>query len=345
MIGNLKSNSFPALNALIALLLSYGLLGGPRFPKGTDEIIDEVAAGSVSHVVSGKTGYADSGGVRIWYESILPDGKPRGAVLLSFGMGGDSLFWPPSFLRAFVDAGYQVIRYDHRGTGMSDWITKWNRRQPYSLQDMAKDAVAVLDTVHLKHAHLVGLSLGGFVSQEIAISHPDRTASLTLMSTSSDPTNQELPGLSMRYIIGAFIRGLPSLRYRLLGGEKNLVKERIAKTIIATGAGVNIREAAEMLLYHRRERRGINWKGLLQHQAAVTITRSRDDLLKSLQVPTLVIHGTADQMLPIEHGRKLADLIPGAKRLWLEGVGHVFPYPSMGEVLEHIFAQFRETQR
>ena len=91
---------------------------GPKLPPNTDAIIDRVLAGDLSAVVGGNTGWA-SGGVPIWYERISPQGPPKGCVLLLVGMGGDGLMWPPPFVQAFVEAGYQTIRYDHRGTGMS----------------------------------------------------------------------------------------------------------------------------------------------------------------------------------------------------------------------------------
>ena len=177
--------------------------------------------------------------------------------------------------------------------------------------------------------HLVGLSLGGFVAQEVAILRPERVASLTLMSTSPDPTDPALPEPRVGRLALRAIRGLPLLKYRLLGGERNLVKERIAKTISVNGPdGIDVAETAELVIYDLRERRGVNVKALLQHQAAVAATRSRTSALKELHVPTLVVHGTADDVVPIEHGRRLATLIPDAAHLWLEGVGHVFPYPA-----------------
>jgi pimeloyl-ACP methyl ester carboxylesterase len=134
------------------------------------------------------------------------------------------------------------------------------------------------------------------------------------------------------------LAGLPLLRYRLLGGEENLVRERVAKIISVNGAGgMDIEELAELVLYDLRYRRGINLRAIFQHQVAVTITRSRYALLGDIRAPTLVIHGTADTFLPIEHAHKLVELIPAAKLLWLDGVGHhQFPYPDMATVMQVI---------
>jgi pimeloyl-ACP methyl ester carboxylesterase len=327
-----------AVIAGVVGLAFWFLRGGPKLPPGATDIIDRVLTNDVAHVVAGETGYADSEGVRIWYESIAAEGSEKGVVLLNLSMGGDSLFWPPGFLRGLTGAGYRVIRFDQRGTGASDWLPDWSRKQPYSLLEMAADAVAVLDAQQVAKAHVIGLSLGGFVAQEIAIGYPERVASLTLMSTAADPTDTSLPGMRIGPMMREGLAGLPLLRYRLLGGEENLVRERVAKIISVNGAGgMDIEELAELVLYDLRYRRGINLRAIFQHQVAVTITRSRYALLGDIRAPTLVIHGTADTFLPIEHAHKLVELIPAAKLLWLDGVGHhQFPYPDMPTVMQVI---------
>lgn len=153
---------------LLAGLLLYVFFAGPKLSPETMAIIDGVLSRELPEVITGQTGTATSSGVDIWYESLMPGGAPRGVVLLLMADGGDTLMWPPDFIRAFVDAGYRTIRYDHRGTGMSDWMREWDRRSPYSLADMAGDAVAVLDTNGVPQTHLVGLSMGGMIAQEIA---------------------------------------------------------------------------------------------------------------------------------------------------------------------------------
>lgn len=336
-----------ALAALAAGLVGLAvwlLRGGPRLPPGTDEIIDRVSRSDLARVVAGETGYADSNGVRIWYESIPATVPEKGVALLNLSMGGNALFWPPAFLRSLTGAGYRVIRYDQRGTGASDWMADWSRRAPYSVIDMAEDAVAVLDAARADRAHLVGLSLGGFIAQEMAIAHPDRVGSLTLMSTAADPTDTGLPGLRTGALLRAALAGLPVLKYRIRGGEKNLVRECLAK--IAGGGGfadLGVEEVAEFVLYDLRHRRGINLRAILQHQAAVSITRSRYEALRELRMPTLVVHGTADAFLPIEHARKLVELIPQAEPLWLAGVPHQFPYPDMASVTRAIIAHLHRS--
>jgi len=291
------------LSILILAFAAYLILGGPKLPSDTDAVIENVLKSELPQVIRGETGFAASDGLQIWYENIAPAGEPRGVVLLNMSMAADSLLWPAAFLRAFTDAGYRVIRYDYRGTGMS---------------------------------------LGGMVAQEIAIHHPERVSSLTLMSTSGYAADPHLPGLSLRYLLASIVRGLPSMKYRLMGGEKNLIKERITK-MIAAGIEVDIQETAEVVAYDLRERKGINLKAILQHRAASDVSGSRYESLRMLEVPTLVIHGTDDHMFPVDHGERLAELIPGAEALWLEGVGHVFPYPTMGSIHARILSHLAKS--
>jgi len=329
---------------LLAGLFIYAFASAPKLPPETDEIIDSVLNSELPEVIIGKTGFASSGGLNIWYESISPEDPPKGTVLLIMANGGDALIWPPKFVRAFVDAGYQVIRYDQRGTGMSDWVEDWDRKNPYSIADMAGDAVTVLDALKIREAHIAGLSMGGMIAQEIAISDPDRVASLTLMMTSGYIGDPELPGLTSRYFLDYLGKGIPLLKYRLLGGEKNLIKERIAKQILVVGTdGLDIKETAEVVLYALRKRRGIHIQAAFQHQVAISISGSHHEKLKLLDVPTLVIHGTADQFIPVEHGRKLVEVIPNAKGVWLDGVGHIFPVPHMDALMKNIISHLDDS--
>ena len=153
----------------------------------------------------------------------------------------------------------------------------------------------------------------------------------------------QLPGPSTRYFIRSLVTGLPLLKYRIMGGEKNLIKERIAKTISTSGdEGLDVRELAVLVLYDQRERRGINLIAVLQHQTAITNSGSRYEKLKYVQVATLVIHGTEDRFIPIEHGRRLVEVLPNARGLWLEGVGHVFPPPNLGNMMSEILIHLNE---
>lgn len=330
------------LAALAVLVASHR----PGLPPGTDRMIARIRAAPLTGVVSGESGYAQSRGVRIWYESIPPIGAERGVILLNIALGASCLFWPPGFLRALSSAGYRVVRYDQRGTGASSRLPDWSRRHPYSLIDMAGDAIAVLDELGIARVHVIGLSLGGFIAQEIAIAHPERVRSLTLMSTSADPTDASIPGPRAWPLIKAAVAALPLLRYRVLGGEANLVKEVLAGLQAQGGDDpVDMEEWTRIVLYDLRERGGLSLRALRQHQAAVTVTRSRYPLLGTITAPTLVIHGKNDAFVPIAHGRRLAEAIPTASGLWLEDTGHPFPYPHMREVTQTILTHLDRADR
>ena len=224
-------------------------------------------------------------------------------------------------------------------------MTDWSRKHPYSLIDMANDAIAVLDELRIDRIHVLGLSLGGFVAQEIAIAYPERVRSLILMSTSAGPTDTSMPGPQAWPLIQSAIAGVPLLGYRLLGGETNLVKELLAGLVAQGGdEPVDVEEWTRLVLYDLRERNGLNVHALRQHQVAVAVTRSRYPLLGTITAPTLVIHGDADAFLPIEHGHRLAAAIPSACGLWLEDVGHPFPYPDMHEVMTAITSHLDATE-
>lgn len=327
-------------------LVAYLVFAGPKLPPGTDALLDDVLARELPELVTGQSGWADSGGLKIWYERRAPTGPARGTVLLNSSLGGDAFSWPLPCLRTLAQAGYYVIRYDYRGTGLSDWMEQWNSQHPYAVADLARDALAVLDALGVERAHVFGLSLGGMVAQEIALQQPARVASLTLLMTSGYIGDPDLPGLTSSYFFSLLATGLPLLKYRLRGGEKNLIKERLAKTLLVIKpADLDVRELAEVVLYELRRRRGLNLRAIQQHQTAVTVAGSRYARLRTLNTPTLVIHGTADRFIPVEHGRQLAQVIPHAQGLWLAGVGHLFPVPNLAAVMERVFAHWASSER
>jgi pimeloyl-ACP methyl ester carboxylesterase len=112
------------------------------------------------------------------------------------GIANDALAWPEHFIQPLVDSGFQVIRYDHRGTGLSDWIDRWDRDNPYSLGDMANDAIAVLNKLKINKAHVIGVSMGGMIAQTMAINHPERIMSLASLMSSGYIEDPNLEGIS-----------------------------------------------------------------------------------------------------------------------------------------------------
>ncbi|MGD9047224.1 MAG: alpha/beta hydrolase, partial [Anaerolineae bacterium] len=279
---------------------------GPPLPPGTDETIERVLQLELPDVVQGQTGYADSDGVEIWYESMEPQGTPKGTVLLVMGIGNDALAWPGYFIQPMVDAGYRVVRHDHRGTGLSDWMEDWDPAQPYMLEDMAGDGIAVLNALGVDKAHVVGISLGGMIAQQMAISYPGRVASLPSMMSSGHAQDPGLPGLSIEVATELAKLGV---KYGLVGTEKNTIKMFVASQQLLMGDPpyeLDVQTIAEQVLYNLRIRRGYNRQASQQHAAATTASGSRYEDLARLEVPALIIHGTSDPMIPIAHGKKCA---------------------------------------
>jgi pimeloyl-ACP methyl ester carboxylesterase len=338
----IKIAAFVLGGLVVALLVSaavYVSTWGPTLPSGADETIRQVLQAELSDVVQGETGYAKSGDVEIWYESIEPTGSPKGAVLLIMGIGNDALAWPNYFIQPMVDAGYRVIRHDHRGTGLSDWIEDWDPANPYTLDDMAGDGIAVLDDLGIEKAHIVGVSMGGMIAQQIAIDYPDRVVSLTSMMSTGDASDPYLPRLSAELPIEFAKLGI---KYGLLKSEKSTLKMYVASQQLLMGEppyDLDVQSISEQVLYNIRKRRGYNPQASQQHTAATIASGSRYQDLANLKVPTLIIHGTADPFIPIAHGQKCARTIPDAQTLWIEGMGHdlprIFVEPMLNKMFEH----------
>lgn len=322
--------------AILAVGLGVLVATAPSLPPGTDTAIDEVLAAPLPELITGDTGTARSGEVDIWFESIPPAGTPRGTILLIMGAVSGALAWPQDFIRPLVEAGYRVVRYDHRGLGMSDWIEYWNPDNPYTLEDMAQDALAVLDAAGVNKAHIVGVSMGGMIAQRLAISHAERVLSLTSVSSSA---YLEDPALAPETSPGELDLLRLFFKYGLWPGERNAVKLSVGfiqQVAGDGGAGIDVKAIAQQVLYEKRRRRGYNPAVMDQHVSAIFASGSRYEELGAIGVPTLIVHGTEDFIVPLSHGERCAELIPGARTLWLNGAGHIIPRSHLGPVLDAI---------
>jgi pimeloyl-ACP methyl ester carboxylesterase len=334
----------------IGLILTAGAVGsviyvfnsGPSLPVNTDAIITQVVTSELPDLVKGKTGYAKSGDVNIWYEIIEPLENPKGTILLMTGIATDAISWPPKLLDAFTSAGYQVVRYDHRDTGMSDWLEDWASENPYSLGDMANDGIAILDTLGIEKAHVVGVSMGGMVAQQMSIHHPERVASLTSIMSSCDIVDPDLPPISLD-TVKEFAK--VSAKYGLFANERNTIKLQVASRIILRGHAsynIDVQAIAEQVLYNLHERQGYNPQAAIHQNTAILASGSRNRRLRALDSPTLIIHGQYDPLIPIEHGLKCTDLIPTAETLWVDQMGHDIPDSTIDEIVDKIIGHIEE---
>lgn len=336
---------FPILvpAALAAAGTWWYLNSGIQIPAETDQVIDEVLAeNNLPKFVAGKTGLAKSGDINIWYESMMPEGTPKGTILLVMGYGTTILGWPAHFYQPLVDAGYHVVRYDNRGLGMSDWMKKWDKKNPYTLEDMAKDGMAVLDALDVEKAHIIGVSMGGMIAQRMAISHAERVLTLTSIMSSGYMGDPSLPPVAK-----SFQHNLVrmTLKYLIRSNSRKAAKFSVGIRMALRGDGpyeVNLKDAVQKALYERHKRRGSNPKVRDQHGAAIAASGSRLQELKHLDLPILVVHGKSDPLVIFPHGEKSASMMPNAKTLWIEGMGHDMPEIYMEEIHEAILKNLAE---
>lgn len=335
------------ISALILILVAglsiYLYNSGPEFPPGSNAVIENVVNSKVPDMIRGETGYASNNGVKIWYESIEPDDSVKGSILMIMGIANDAMAWPPKFINAFVKSGYRVIIYDHRGTGMSDWMEDWSEDDPYSLDDMAKDGIEILNELNIDKAHIFGVSLGGMIAQQLVINYPGRVLTLTSMMSSGYIEDPDLPGISMDVIKQLVII---TIKYSIFNSEENAIKMHIASRLVLRGDTsyvMNVKSIAQQILYDVRKRNGYNKMSSRQHSAAVSASGSRYDDLKKLTLPVLIIHGTKDPLIPIAHGKKCAEIIPNSTSYWVQGLGHDLPQVYIKSVASRILNFYKNS--
>jgi len=239
-----------------------------------------------------------------------PDDPP---ILLVMGLGASMLWWEEDFCQMLADGGRLVIRYDHRDTGRS--VTYEPGSPEYTSADLVADAVGVLDAYGIAAAHVVGVSAGGALVQLLALAFPEHVVSLVLISTSpATPGERRLPPVTERY--REFFETTD-----VDWGDRDSVVDYLvgySKTL----AGDERFEEAERRELVRRDVERADDIAASENHAALPEGDVPQASLSSIAVPTLVIHGTADPMFPLEHGQALAEEIPGARLLTLDGAGH-----------------------
>jgi pimeloyl-ACP methyl ester carboxylesterase len=266
--------------------------------------------------------------VTIYSETFGERGHP--AVLLIMGAMASMLWWPDEFCARLAGAGRFVIRYDNRDTGRS--IGYEPGTATYTVDDMAADAVAVLDEQGVERAHVVGMSMGGAIAQVVALAYPERVASVTAISTSAvGEDNPDLPGPTAEYMEhAAAFDGLDWSDTRALG---DLIVED-ARQLAGTRHPFD--EAAARELVSRDLERAIDPRRLANHGNVGGDEGRWKGRLGELAVPLLVIHGTADPIFPYPHGVALADAVPSATLVTIEGGGHELHEGDWDQMLEAI---------
>jgi pimeloyl-ACP methyl ester carboxylesterase len=244
-----------------------------------------------------------------------PFGDPGNTpVLLVMGVGASMLWWEEGFCRLLAEGGRFVIRYDHRDTGRS--ITYEAGHPRYTTADLVADAVGLLDAYEVAAAHVVGVSAGGAFAQLLALGFPDRVLSLVLISTSPATSGERsLPSATER-----FNDFLASARVDW-SDHGSVIEYLVGYERILAGGVRPFDEVAWRELVRRDVQRARDIAGSQNHNM-VPEAKIPSGPISSIAAPTLVIHGTEDPMFPLAHGEALAEEIPGARLLTLEGAGH-----------------------
>ncbi len=323
------------------LLLGIGffifLFTGPKLSTKDNRLLKEVQAAPLEEFITGATGTANNNGVTIFYNAI---GEPKkGNILLINGHTQTLLDWPTYFLQPLVDAGYRVIRYDNRGVGMSDWMEDWSKTNAYTLKEMAKDGLAVLDELSIDKAHIIGVSMGGMIGQRLTISHSDRVLSFCSIMSTGYYFDEQLTNVPRQFMLDITRIGL---RYgQNVKPEANKLKLHLAIRQLLKGKGnytIDTERVLKKALYEVRKRRAYNMKATDQHSLAIKKSGSRYKGLKQLQLPVLVVHGTTDPLIGIAHAKKYASMIPTAETLFIEGMGHDLPELYVSKIVERILS-------
>ncbi|HLZ84735.1 MAG TPA: alpha/beta fold hydrolase [Caulobacteraceae bacterium] len=266
--------------------------------------------------------------IDIEYESFGREDDP--VVLLIMGLGGQLTLWPEAFCRGLAARGFRVIRFDNRDVGKSTHFTDAGAVDipalmaramggkavvtPYALEDMAQDAVGLLEALGVERAHIVGASMGGMIAQLVAAHHPAMTRSL--VSIMSSTGRRDLPP-GRPEAMAALMTPLPS----------DSREDRIAasmKTWRIIGSPGYPATDAELRADAERDIDRVPYEptGVSRQMAAIMVAPPRNDILKSVRAPTLVIHGADDPLVPVEAGRDTAGAIPGAELIVVPGMGH-----------------------
>ena len=263
-------------------------------------------------------------------------------LLLIAGLGAQMILWEDDFCAALAERGLWVVRFDNRDVGRSseiDWkppadagAAVAERKKgdripaPYLLEDMAADAVGLMDALGIARAHVVGASMGGMIAQEVAIRWPERVRSLTsIMSTTGDP---RLPPPTPE-VMNVFTKPPPKT-------AEEYIEANVAAWLIFRGPGYPEDERRDRARAIRAARRGLNLEGGQRQMLAVYASGSRKKTLPSVKAPTLVIHGADDPLLPLAAGEDTAASIPGAKLVVLPRMGHALPVAVWPLVIEEI---------
>ncbi len=276
--------------------------------------------------------FATNGDVQVFYECFGDAADPT--LVLVNGLGSQCINYRVEWCERFAAKGFRVVRMDNRDVGLSTHFSDAPPNEAaYTLSDMASDVIAVLDALGVARAHVMGLSMGGMIVQTLAIEHPERLLSVTsVMSTTGEPD------------VG---QSTPAAQARLFGPPATDRSSAISNHL--EGLGIwgspgKVDEVAQAQYAGEAFDRAFDPPGVARQIMAVMSSGSRADALRDVTVPALVMHGSADTLLDPSGGRRTAELIPGARFVLLDGMGHDYPEAYWDEWVDLVTAHARDAE-
>ena len=305
--------------------------------------------------------------IDIWWEEYGEKSNPT--VLLIMGANANCMQWPDALIEVLVANDLHVVRFDNRDVGKSTWfnkepfISKVAKLLPlsissklvnyafstmtdddgnftaaegsnakYDLNDMAKDAIALMDHLNIDKAHIVGASMGGMITQIIGLDYPERTLTLTPIMTSPGMGDPNLTGMTPSLVKGMKESFLLNIQGKYEDGVVRIYKELTGSRFPFDQK--KFREELKPIMAHGHNPHA-------GHGAAVGASPNRRERLNEIRVPTLIIHGTEDAILPLDHGMVLVDTIPNAKKYIMDGVGHEIPEQLLPDIINEMLTLFK----
>jgi pimeloyl-ACP methyl ester carboxylesterase len=278
---------------------------------------------------------ARANGIVLEYETF-GDAKAQ-PLLLIMGLGAQMITWDDQFCEQLADRGFHVIRFDNRDVGLStrmedagnpDMASAFSGDpQPaYELDDLADDAAGLLESLEIPAAHIVGASMGGFIAQLVAINHPDNVLSLTSIMSGPGGRDEVAPKPE----------GAAVLTVSPPDSREERIEQAMFFRRVLLGQEDPFDEAHERARATRSVDRAYYPPGVGRQLLAILAAKSRLQRLKEVRVPTLVIHGVDDVLVPVENGRLVAEAVPDARLIEIDGMGHDLPKRVWPQVLDAI---------
>lgn len=279
-------------------------------------------------------------GILIEYDTFGDESNP--ALLLVMGLGAQMILWDRDFCEQLARKGFHVIRFDNRDVGLTEKMEDMGVpnvleaikkamkgeevESPYSLDDMAADAFGLMEALGIDKAHICGASMGGMIVQTMAYTHPERVLSMTsIMSTTGNPKLPPPEPEAMKALIA-----MPP------GDREGFIEHSVNMWKVISGTGFEFDEDYTREKVATMYDRSYYPPGFIRQLTAITAHGSRVEKLASIKAPTLVIHGGADPLVPLEAGKDTAKSIPGSELVIIDGMGHDMPRGAWSQIIEAI---------